>query len=95
MSSVRYKLTNSNEIIELHKLIIHIGTSPMDDDDHYDNQSTMLEEFFSSPQGSFIREHGSNIQIRDWNSYESWQRRFEVLVELESKKLSEYYLRFK
>lgn len=92
MSKVRYEFTDSKEI---HKLLINIGFSPMEEDDYCDNQSKMLEEFFSSPRGVFIKEHGKNIQIRDLNSPESWQRRFDLLVELESKKLSEYYLRFK
>ena len=90
---VRYKVED-NVVKEIHKVVVHrFDLSDVDDPDLYAAQP-MLEWEKSDP-GKFIMEH--SIDTPEWHRHPDpmfMGYRYLIIAELETKKLSEFYLRF-
>ena len=93
MGKIRYTV-NNNIVSEIHKVVVHkFDLSDVEDPDLY--AAEPLWQWEKSEAGQFVMEHAV-VQPE-------WQRhldpmfmgyRYIIVAELESKKLSEYYLRF-
>jgi hypothetical protein len=93
MGSVRYTIED-NVVKEIHKIIVHrFNISDFEDPDLH--AAAPLWEWQQSEAGQFIMQHA--IDKPEWHKQMDpmmLSYRYSIVVELEAKKLTEFYLRF-
>jgi hypothetical protein len=97
MGTVRYQVIEKDGqefVEEIHKVIVHtFNMGDVEDPDLWAGQS--LYEWQISEPGKFIMEHSLDKPV--WNrqlDYATYGHKYIITAELESKKLSEFYLRW-
>ena len=94
MSAVNYIVDDYNNVKEIHKVVVHrIRMGDVEDPDLYVAQP--IWEWQNSKQGKFIMEN--SVETPSWHRYNSmfdfgWT--YAIVAELDSKKLTEFYLRW-
>jgi hypothetical protein len=95
--SVRFQVVEDNEyhrVDEIHKVVVHkFDLSDVDDPDIY--AAGPMFEWERSEAGQFVMQHA--IDKPEWHRHMDpmWMGyRYIIMAELESKKLSEFYLRW-
>jgi len=93
MGSVRYKVEN-DVVKEIHKVVVHtFNLSDVDDPDIY--AAGPMFEWERSEAGQFVFKHA--VDTPEWHRHMDpmWMGyRYVITAELETKKLSEFYLRW-
>jgi hypothetical protein len=93
MGSVRYKVEN-DVVKEIHKIVVHkFDLSDVDDPDIY--AAGPIFDWERSDVGQFVMKHA--VDKPEWHKQMDpmfMGYRYIIIAELESKKLSEFYLRF-
>ena len=93
MSKIRYTV-DDDSVKEIHKVVVHrIRMGDVEDPDLYVAQP--MWEWQNSEQGKFIMEN--SVETPSWHRYNSmfefgWT--YAIVAELDSKKLTEFYLRW-
>ena len=97
MAAVRFKVVEKDgqEIVqEIHKVVVHrFNVSDTDDPEIYAAEPIMRWE--KSDEGKFVMENAIEVPI--WKrqlDYQTYGYQYAIIAELESKKLSEFYLRW-
>lgn len=98
MANVRWReIVRDGQIVieEIHKVVVHrFSVGDIEDPDLYAAQP--LYEWEQSEQGQFIMNNAVNKpQWQRQIDHQMFGFRYVIIAELESKKLSEYLLRFK
>jgi hypothetical protein len=93
MAAVRFKVEN-DVVKEIHKVVVHQFTmGDVEDPDLYAAQP--MWEWQESEQGKFVMEH--SVSQPEWHrhvDYTMYGYKYAITAELETKKLSEFYLRW-
>ena len=93
MGSVRYAVED-DIVKEIHRVVVHkFNMSDVEDPDLYAAQP--IWEWQQSEAGQFVMEHA--VDKPEWHKHMDpmfMGYRFIIVAELESKKLSEFYLRW-
>jgi hypothetical protein len=97
MGTVRYQVIEKDGqefVEEIHKVVVHqFLMGDVEDPDLWAGQS--LYEWQESEAGKFVMEHSIDKPV--WNrhlDYTTYGHKYIITAELETKKLSEFYLRW-
>ena len=97
MATVRFQVTEKDGqefVQEIHKVVVHrFNIGDVDDPEIYAAEPIMRWE--KSEAGKFVMEHA--VEIPEWRQqidHQSYGYQYAIIAELESKKLSEFYLRW-
>jgi hypothetical protein len=97
MAAVRFQVVEKDgqEIVqEIHKVVVHhFSMGDVEDPDLY--AAEPMWKWQESEQGKFVMEHA--VDRPEWHrhiDHTSYGYRYAITAELESKKLSEFYLRW-
>lgn len=95
--SIRYQTVehddNTITVDEIHKVVIHrFQVNNFEDPDLYAGEP--LWHWQQTPQGQFIMKHA--VDKPEWRRHENLTMGYEyaIIVEIEKKKLTEFYLKF-
>ena len=93
MGSVRYKVEN-DVVKEIHKVVVHkFDLGDVEDPDIY--AAGPMCEWERSEAGQFVMKHATEPPVWHRHMNPMWMGyRYVVIAELETKKLSEFYLRY-
>ena len=98
MDKVRYRAFDKDGyrcVEEIHKIVVHrFRIGDVDDPDIYAAQP--IHEWEKSDEGKFVMENA--VDTPEWHRQldpMSYGHQYAIVAELEKKKLSEFYLRFK
>lgn len=94
MGNLRYQLNKNNQVDKIHEVVVHkISMGDVDDPDLMVSQP--IYDWQQSPQGKFVMDNA--VIVPKWERHQNplnWGHTYVIIAELESKKLTEYYLKF-
>ena len=94
MGKVRYQLVDNNSVEEIHSVVVHkINMGDVEDPDLM--VAAPIYDWQQSDAGKFVMENA--VITPKWERHHNpsnWGHTYVIIAELESKKLTEYYLRW-
>jgi hypothetical protein len=95
MNKITYKFNEeTNKVVEYRKVVVHkikiIGHSPDPDVEI----AAPLHKWQQTPAGKFVMKHAIDINWTHYLEFNSFSYIYYVVATMESKKLTEYYLKF-
>lgn len=97
MDSVRYQLTDQQEVAAFRKIEVLQFSIPEYSDaiGVSADLKHMLKEWSDSDRGKFVLEHAIETpQLQSYTRYTDYATRFVVIAELPEYRITEYYLKF-
>jgi hypothetical protein len=94
MGSIEHQVNTDGSISAIHRVVVHkFKVSDTDDPDLY--AADPMVNWERSEPGKFVMKHAVSTPV--WHrhlDYETYGYQYAIVAELESKKLSEFYLRW-